>query len=147
MAKNKVGGPPAGEPWCWYSREMLLSPAFRGASINCRRFLHALEAENMAHAGTENGNLVMPYNQLELVWHIPRRLIRKTINEAVERGLVEERRAGWQMSYAKKQPNTYRLTHRPTHEKSPPRWIAPTHEWRRCREPKKRVERFRSETG
>ena len=65
MKKAKVGGPPAGEPFCWYTREMLLAPAFSEMSINCRRLLSALEVENMNHAGAENGNLVMPYNQLE----------------------------------------------------------------------------------
>src|SRR5215472_12560285 len=86
MAK-KGNGPPAGEPWCWYTREMLLAPAFREASINCRRLISALEVENVSHAGTENGNLKMPYNQLVRWWHIPRRLIRRTIDEAIERGL------------------------------------------------------------
>jgi hypothetical protein len=80
MRKPKVGGPPAGEGFCWYTREMLLAPAFSEASINCRRLINALEVENMSHAGTENGNLLMPYNQLERWWHIPRRLIRQTID-------------------------------------------------------------------
>jgi len=89
---------------------MLLAPAFREASINCRRLISALEFENMSHAGTENGNLVMPYNQLVRTWHIPRRLIRQTIDEAVQRGLIEEHRSGWRLSYAKSMPNTFRLS-------------------------------------
>ena len=133
--RNKLGGPPAGMPWRWHSLEMLLSPAFREGSINCRRFIDALEVENMSHAGTENGNLIMPYNQLQRVWHIPRRLIRQTINEAVKRGLVEERRRGWRLSYSKSMPNTFRLTFRPTREGNPPRWVPPTNEWRRYRTP------------
>ena len=133
MRKSKVGGPPAGEAFCWYTREMLLAPAFSEASINCRRLIYALEVENMSHAGTENGNLLMPYNQLERWWHIPRRLIRQTINEAVERGLIEERRSGWRLSYAKSRPNTFRLTFRATREGSPPQWKPPTNEWRRYR--------------
>jgi hypothetical protein len=89
----------------------------------------------MSHAGTENGNLKMPYNQLERWWHIPRRLIRQTIDEAIERGLIEERRSGWRLSYAKSMPNTYRLTFRPTREGTPPQWKPPTNEWRRYRSP------------
>jgi len=119
MRKPKVGGPPAGEAFCWYTREMLLAPAFSEASINCRRLINALEVENMNHAGTENGNLLMPYNQLQRWWHIPRRLIRQTIDEAIERGLIEERRSGWRLSYAKSMPNTFRLTFRPTREGTP----------------------------
>ena|SRR6516165_284516 len=136
MRKSTIGGPPAGEPFCWYTREMLLSAAFREVSINCRRLITALEVENMSHAGTENGNLKMPYNQLERWWHIPRRLIRQTIDEAIERGLIEERRSGWRLSYAKSMPNTYRLTFRPTREGTPPQWKPPTNEWRRYRSPK-----------
>jgi len=69
-------------------------------------------------------------------WHIPRRLIRQTIDEAIERGLIEERRSGWRLSYAKSMPNTYRLTFRPTREGTPPQWKPPTNEWRRYRSPK-----------
>jgi hypothetical protein len=133
MRKPKVGGPPVGEPFCWYTREMLLAPAFSEASINCRRLISALELENMSHAGTENGNLLMPYNQLERSWHIPRRLIRQTIDEAIERGLIEERRSGWRLSYAKSMPNAFRLTFRATREGSPPHWKPPTNEWRHYR--------------
>jgi hypothetical protein len=95
--KNALCGPPAGKPFCWYTPEMLLSPAFRDASINCRRLIAALEFENMNHAGTENGDLIMPYNQLVRWWGIPRRLIRRTIEEAEERGLIEERHSGWRL--------------------------------------------------
>jgi hypothetical protein len=133
MTKPKIGGPPAGEGFCWYTREMLLSPAFREAPVNCRRLIAALETENMNHAGTENGKLIMPYNQLERWWCIPRRLIRRAIDEAIERGLIEERRTGWRLSYAKSMPNTFRLTFRPTREGNPPQWKPPTNEWRRYR--------------
>jgi hypothetical protein len=108
---------------------MLLSPAFREASINCRRFIDALEVENMNHAGTENGNLVMPYNQLERYWKIPRRLIRRTIDEAKERGLIEEK-PGLRLWYAKSDPTRFRLTFRSTREGNPRRWQPPTNEWR-----------------
>jgi hypothetical protein len=134
MKKARIGGPPAGEGFCWYTREMLLSPAFREASINCRRLINALEVENMSHAGTENGNLRMPYNQLVRSWHIPRRLIRQTIDEAIERRLIEETR-GLRLWYAKSMPTTFRLTFRPTREGSPPQWVPVINEWRRYRTP------------
>jgi hypothetical protein len=122
-------------PWCWYTAEMMMHPAFSGASINCRRFVTALEVENMAHAGTENGNLIVTYNQLERVYGISRRLIRASIDEAVRRGLVEERR-GLRLSYAKSSPTKYRLTFRPACDSnSPRRWTLPTDEWKRYRNP------------
>ena len=103
MKRQKIGGPPAGEGFCWQTREMLVSPAFREMSVNCFRFINALEVENMNHAGTANGNLIMPYNQLQRYWRIPRRLIRRTIEEAARRGLIEERR-GLRLGYAKSAP-------------------------------------------
>jgi len=139
MKRNKAGGPPDGEGFCWYTREMLLSDAFRSASINCRRLINALEVENMSSAGTGNGTLTIPYNQLERWWGIPRRLIRRTIEEAKERGLIEERHSGWRLSYAKLNPTKYRLTFRATREGIPPQWKPPTNEWRRYRRPKKRI--------
>jgi hypothetical protein len=135
MRNRTVCGPPAGEGFCWYTREMMLSAAFRGASINCRRLIAALETENMNHAGTQNGNLKMPYNQLTRVWKIPRRLIRRTIDEAVDRGLIEETR-GPRLWYAKSIPTKFRLTFRSTREGSPSQWNAPTNEWRRYQGPK-----------
>ena len=132
MKRQKIGGPPAGEPWCWSSLEMLISPAFREMSVNCIRFINALEVEHMNHAGTENGNLIMPYNQLQRDWRIPRRLIRRTIEEAARRGLIEERR-GLRLGYAKAAPTRFRLTFRPTREGNPPQWRAATNEWRSYR--------------
>jgi hypothetical protein len=77
----------------------------------------------------------MPYNQLERWWHIPRRLIRQTIDEAIEHGLVEETR-GLRLWYAKSMPTRFRLTFRPTREGTSLQWKPPTNEWRRYRSPK-----------
>jgi hypothetical protein len=115
MAKNGVG-PPAGVPWCWYTPAMLLSPAFSEASINCRRLIAALEVENMSHAGTENGNLVLPYLQLERSWGIGRRLIRPAIDEAIKRGLIRVTGGDFRLWLAKSMPAKFRLTFRPTRE-------------------------------
>jgi hypothetical protein len=139
MAKNG-DGPPAGEPWCWYTRAMLLSPAFSEASINCRRLIAALEVENMSHAGTENGNLVLPYLQLERSWGIGRRLIRPAIDEAIKRGLIRVTGGDFRLWLAKSMLAKFRLTFRPTREGTAAHWNwkPPTDEWRRCRVTHKR---------
>jgi hypothetical protein len=69
------------------------------------------------------GILRLPYNQLVRSWHVPRRLIRQTIDEAIDRGLIEERR-GMRLSYAKTTPTRFRLTFRATREGTPLRWVA-----------------------
>jgi hypothetical protein len=52
-----------------------------------------LMLENMRHAGTENGNLLAPYDQL--VDHgIGRRLIPEAVNEAERLGLIAVQRGG-----------------------------------------------------
>jgi len=51
MKRVKAGGPPAGETWCWRTREMILSPAYREASINCRRLMDALEFDPQKQIG------------------------------------------------------------------------------------------------
>jgi hypothetical protein len=136
---QKGDGPPAGEPWSWYTRAMLLSPAFSKASINCRRLIAALEVENMSHAGRENGNLVLPYNQLERSWGIGRRLIRPAIEEAITRGLIAVTGGDFRLWLAKSMPTKFRLTFRPTGEGTALHWNwkPPTNEWRRYRATRK----------
>ena len=79
--------PPKGEPWVWHSHELVCSPAWRLRSIHCVRLIDFLEVEHMHHAGTENGNLIATYDQLE-AWGIGRQYIKRAIEEAVFLGLV-----------------------------------------------------------
>jgi hypothetical protein len=53
--------PPADMPWIWLTREMLESPTWQALGIHERRVLERVMLEHMAHAGTENGNLVVTY--------------------------------------------------------------------------------------
>ena len=55
--------PPEGQPWIWQTAELLASSAWRGMSINARRALERISLEHMAHAGTENGNLIVTHRQ------------------------------------------------------------------------------------
>jgi hypothetical protein len=61
--------PPADMPWIWLTREMMESPAWRALGtcegVNERRVVERLMLEHMAHAGTENGNLVVTYRDFE----------------------------------------------------------------------------------
>lgn len=101
--KGKMQKPPQGEPWVWLTAEMLASDAWRSLSINARRFIDALQLDHMAHAGTENGNLMATRSQLE-AFGLSVNHITSAIRECEEKGLVKARRAGMRIA------TKYRLT-------------------------------------
>jgi hypothetical protein len=127
-----VGGPPAEQPWCWYSAEMMRSEAWRDMSINARRMLDRLEIEHMSHGGYENGNLVVTYDQF-VAGGIRREAIYKTIAELERLGWIEVTRGGHR-GFARSWPHRLRLTDRRTRIKpeiGAPYLVEGTHDWRR----------------
>ena len=57
--------PPDGESWRWLTQEMLESSAWRAMSFAARKIIDRLIVEHLAHAGTENGNLISTYSDFE----------------------------------------------------------------------------------
>lgn len=55
-------GPPDDVPWAWLTREMIWAPAWRAMPLCARRALDRVMLEHMAHAGHENGNLIVTYD-------------------------------------------------------------------------------------
>ena len=55
--------PPEGQPWVWFTAELMASAAWRSMSINARRALDRIIIEHMAHGGTENGELPVTHKQ------------------------------------------------------------------------------------
>ena len=105
--QGKLRRAPAGEPWVWLTRELLLSPAWRGRSILCVRLIEFLLIEYMNHAGTENGNLPATYDQL-VAFGMSRRLILRAITEAEALGLIRVEHGGrWAMT---NRPSIFTLT-------------------------------------
>jgi hypothetical protein len=115
---GKIRRPPEGEPWCWYTQTMLVSPAWRALGLNTRRLIDFLCVEHMNHAGQENGRLRATYNQLE-TYGLTRELIAPAIAEAEALGFLEVMEK--QMRVASK----YRLTFYATHDHKPP-----TNDWK-----------------
>jgi len=60
--RDKRNSPPQDQPWVWLSREMLESEALRSLSLAARRVVDRVILEQMAHAGKENGNLIVTYD-------------------------------------------------------------------------------------
>jgi len=128
---RKVGGPPEGEPWVWLTAELITSCAWRGQSIHCRRLIDFLVREHMAHAGTENGNLAAPYDQLN-TFGIGRRFIPEAIGEAETLGLIAVHRGG-KRNLVEDYASRYRLTWLPAKsvDQFSRYFVAPTNEWKR----------------
>lgn len=86
---QKPNSPPQGEPWIWYSIEMLESPAWAAMTLNARRILDRLCIENRAHAGTANGSLCVTYDEF-MTFGIPsRNAVAAALRVAVALGFVD----------------------------------------------------------
>jgi hypothetical protein len=125
--ERKLMGPPPNVPWVYIPRDLLMSDAWRGMSVHCRKFIDFLMIEHCNHAGRENGKLQATYDQLSASG-LARKRIASAIREAVDRGLVDvTRRGGLYGAVAHRTTSRYRLT-----------WIGtlvpacgPTNEWQR----------------
>ena len=124
--EGKAHSPPPGEPWVWLTRELVASHAWRVRSRTAIKLIDFLLIEQMSHAGTENGNLCAPYDQL-VAFGCSRRLLKEAISELRFLGLIEVTPGGrWADT---NQPSRYRLTWFSDSEKRPP-----TNEWKRVTE-------------
>lgn len=104
---KKLKGPPKDQPWCWLSRELITSAAWRARSINTIRLIDALLVDHMNHAGTENGNLMATYDQ-QVTWGASRPCLKDSIDEATFLGLIRVDPGGrWAGT---NEPSRYRLT-------------------------------------
>jgi hypothetical protein len=110
-------------PFIWMTRELLESDAWRTAPINTVRFVMRLMIEHMAHAGTENGNLICTFDDLSK-WGVGRRFIVKAQKEAIRRGLVYRTQKGCRSAGAGRRPHRFGLGWLPGHDGSaaPSRW-------------------------
>lgn len=105
---RKRRSPPKGEPWVWFTRELLESEAWGAMSINARRVLDALLLDHMAHAGCENGRLCATYDQL-VQNGVGRRHVRAAFQELDFLGLVKLTERGGRYG-GTRYPSMYRLT-------------------------------------
>jgi hypothetical protein len=120
--RNRIG-----EQFAARTIEMLKSPAFCVLSLGARRFLDRLEIELAAHAGRDNGNLPLTFDQC-VAYGIYRAGIAPAVRECVALGFVEVTQVGRASATAEyRHPSKYRLTYKPT-EGGPS-----TDEWQRIK--------------
>lgn len=105
---TKYRRPPKGIPWTWLTGELVNSPAWMAMGVNTRRLIDRLLIEHMDHAGTENGELPVTYDNF-VEYGIHRDAIRGAIEEAGFLGLVRVTERGGKYG-EKKIPSKYRLT-------------------------------------
>lgn len=111
-------------PFIAHRNDVLASDAWASLSLAARRVLDRLEIEHMAHAGNENGNLIVTYDQL-VTFGIRRQSIRPAIGDLVAAGLVEITHIGRGGNAAYRDASRYRLTYLPTTK------AAASDDWRR----------------
>jgi hypothetical protein len=107
-------------------------------SHQCRKLVDALMMEWANHGGEENGNLKVPYDQLE-ARGLRRETILDAVLEAKALGIVQPTRG--QRSYgSRRAPSVYRLTWLGT----PRDGLTPTNEWRGIKTKEEAVVRVRN---
>jgi len=107
--------------WVRMPREVLSSDAWRSLGINGRRFIDFLMIELAGTAGTQNGKLKAPHNQL-VTFGIGKRYVADAIRQAEGLGLVECHRGGQRVI------STFALTWLPLFDGAPA-----LDYWRGCR--------------
>jgi hypothetical protein len=103
---------------------MLESPAYRALSMLARKVLNAIEVEHLKHGGKDNGQLIVPYNQLRKYCggaskRTSKRLIAQAIRELEALGFIMVIR-GHAGNGVERAPNMFGLTYLPGHNGGPP---------------------------
>jgi hypothetical protein len=107
---------------------MLESPAHRVLSLAALRVMARIESEHLAHAGTENGRLIVTFRQFE-EWGVHRDSVAPAIRELEALGFIEVTERGCAGNADSRKANRYRMTYRPA-EGHP---ADGSHEWRRIK--------------
>jgi hypothetical protein len=79
---------PAGEPFIWFTREMLESPAWRAMPLIARQIVERIVIEHLDHAGNENGKLPVAYDDFA-GYGIRRKSIMFGLSVAVALGWID----------------------------------------------------------
>jgi hypothetical protein len=119
--RNSYGEPFEGRPV-----RMLESPAYRVLSLSGHRVISRVEIELARHAGHDNGQLVVSYQQF-VDYGIERHAIAPAIRECVALGFLAVTEQGRAGNREHRSPSKYRLTYRHAGR------AKATHEWERIR--------------
>lgn len=122
------GRPPRDSSWCWMTREMLSSPAFRALSPKAVSILMRAALEHIAHGGAENGALVLTYEDARRDCNITNRnAISQAFRELDAVGFLKAEVRGGRSFGDIRRPSRFRLTWLPSQR---PGLAPPTNEWK-----------------
>jgi len=134
---SKIHDVPPGEAFIQHAAKLLTSRSWRSLSLYARQALDRLEIEHCAHAGKENGYLIVTFDDFQK-WGIPRKWIKPAITELVNVNLVIIERHGLARN-GNGIPSLYRLTYL-KYKLMPivgsPYYLEPTNEWRVFEDPR-----------
>jgi hypothetical protein len=118
--------PPEGESWVWLTQEMLESPAWRAMRFAARKIVDRVIIEHLAHAGTENGNLITTYTDFQHFGLRRRSSIAPAIIEAETLGFIDVIERGGSAYAELRNPSRYALAWLGRKDGTPPtnRWKA-----------------------
>jgi len=112
-----------GGGWVAHRLSLLTSPAWQRRPRPLVKIMDRLEIEHLRHAGNENGNLCVSYDQF-VAFGVSRKAIKPALELGEALGLLEIVRVeNWEGSH--RPPNLFRLCYLPAKGKK-----APTDEWR-----------------
>ena len=100
---------------------MLGSPAFRALSLTGHRILARIELELCSHAGKDNGNLIVTYDDFER-FGIDRHAIGPGLRELEALGFIEIVQRGRAGNADHRRPHIFRLTYLPTDNELTDEW-------------------------
>lgn len=120
--QKRLNRPPEGELFVWLTGTMLTSVAYRNLSGNAMKALNRIMVEHIDNKGTENGNLIATYDQMDK-YGVRKASVAKAIRELTFFGFIRVRKG--HAYRGEHQPNRYRLTWLPLMDGSPA-----TNEWK-----------------
>jgi hypothetical protein len=121
--QTKRARPPEGSSWVWLTREMLESPAWCAMRLAARKVLDRLIIEHLAHAGLQNGALIVTYTNFQQ-FGVRRPSIAPAIVELETLGIIDVVRRGGSAYAEFRNPSIYALAWLDRKDGTPPtsRW-------------------------
>jgi hypothetical protein len=125
---KRRNAPPKGQGWIWETAEFLDSISLRSLSVNAHRAYIRIKSEHVAHAGQENGRLIVTHDDFRNAG-MNGDLVADAIDELIFKGLIRVARG--RSGNGTPHPNLYCLTSYPTHDSVPA-----TNDWKGVTEQK-----------
>jgi hypothetical protein len=113
---KKRNAPPKGQSWIWETAEFLDCVSLRSLSVNAHRAYIRIKSEHVAHAGQENGRLIVTHDDFRNAG-MNGDLVADAIDELIFKGLIRVARG--RSGNGTPHPNLYSLTSYPTHDSLP----------------------------